>query len=100
MPATDIIHEQLEQIHYQPPRQFHVVLHNDDYTPMDFVVELLMQLFRLPSTQAIDTMLQIHHQGSAICGTYCKEIAETKVDQVKRRAHQQGYPLLASLQPE
>jgi ATP-dependent Clp protease adaptor protein ClpS len=100
MSLSDIAPELLEQIQYQPPRRYEVILHNDDFTPMDFVIDLLMRYFRLPIEQATEIMLQIHHQGSAVCGTYFKEIAETKVNQVQQRARAEGYPLLATLQPE
>lgn len=90
----------LEQTQYQPPRRYDVVLHNDDFTPMDFVVELLMRYFRLPEDKANDIMLTIHHEGQAICGTYYLEIAETKVSQVQEHSRREGYPLLATVQPE
>jgi ATP-dependent Clp protease adaptor protein ClpS len=90
----------LEQTQYQPPRRYHVVLHNDDFTPMDFVVELLVRYFRLPEDKANDIMLLIHHEGQAICGTYSLEIAETKVSQVQQHSRKEGYPLLATIQPE
>jgi ATP-dependent Clp protease adaptor protein ClpS len=67
---------------------------------MDFVVELLMKYFRQPIDKATEIMLVIHTEGQAICGTYYKEIAETKVSQVSQHARNKGYPLLASMQPE
>jgi ATP-dependent Clp protease adaptor protein ClpS len=100
MSLSDLAPELLEQIQYQPPRRYEVILHNDDFTPMDFVIDLLMRYFRHPIEQATEIMLQIHHQGSAVCGTYYKEIAETKVTQVQQRARAEGYPLLATMQPE
>lgn len=100
MSLSQLDPELLEQVQYQPPRRYHVILHNDDFTPMDFVVELLMKYFRQPLDQATEIMLQIHHHGQAVCGTYFKEIAETKVSQVMQHARAAGYPLLASMQPE
>jgi ATP-dependent Clp protease adaptor protein ClpS len=100
MSLSQLDPELLEQTQYQPPRRYDVVLHNDDFTPMDFVVELLMRYFRQPIDKATDIMLIIHEEGQAICGTYYKEIAETKVMQVLQLAREQGYPLLATLQPE
>ena len=100
MGLTQLDPELLEQTQYQPPRRYHVILHNDEFTPMDFVVDLLMRYFRLPVDAATDIMLIIHTEGQAICGTYHKEIAETKVSQVLQHARNEGYPLLASIQPE
>lgn len=100
MSLTQLDPELLEQTQYQPPRRYDVILHNDDFTPMDFVIDLLMRYFRQPIDAATQIMLTIHHEGSAICGTYYKEIAETKVTQVQQHARNNGYPLLATLQPE
>lgn len=100
MSLSDLAPELLEQIHYQPPRRYDVIIHNDDFTPMDFVVELLIHYFRHSVEQATEIMLDIHQKGSAVCGTYYLEIAETKVNQVQQKARSQGFPLLATLQPE
>lgn len=100
MSATELIEEQLQQTHYQPPRRYQVILHNDDFTPMDFVVDILMRYFKKDIDQATEIMLRIHHQGSAICGVYSKEIAETKVSQVSQHARKEGFPLLVTAQPE
>lgn len=100
MSMTQLDPELLEQTQYQPPRRYDVILHNDDFTPMDFVVDILMRYFRLPIDKATEVMLLVHHENQAVCGTYYKEIAETKVAQVLQHARDNGYPLLATMQPE
>lgn len=77
-----------------PPKRYGVFLLNDHYTPMDFVVDILMDIFRLPETQAEAVMLQVHHQGKGLCGTYTRDIAETKQQQVMAEAVAAGHPLM------
>jgi ATP-dependent Clp protease adaptor protein ClpS len=82
------------------PQMFKVFLHNDDYTSMDFVVEILMGIFDKTHVQAEQIMLQIHEKDKAICGVYTFEIAQTKAQQVKQRAKQNGFPLLATIEED
>ncbi|MGL4205145.1 MAG: ATP-dependent Clp protease adapter ClpS [Aeromonadaceae bacterium] len=82
----------------QPPSMYKVVLNNDDYTPMDFVVEVLQKFFRLNIEQATEIMLSVHYQGKGICGIYTAEIAETKVEQVNHYAKQHEHPLLCTME--
>ncbi|GIU53282.1 ATP-dependent Clp protease adapter ClpS [Shewanella sp. 1_MG-2023] len=82
----------------QPPSMYKVVLNNDDYTPMDFVIEVLQRFFNKDEQQATDIMLAIHHQGKGICGVYSFGIAETKVLQVNQFAKENQHPLLCSLE--
>ncbi|MCX7122295.1 MAG: ATP-dependent Clp protease adapter ClpS [Gammaproteobacteria bacterium] len=77
----------------EPPRLYQVVLLNDDFTPMDFVTRLLIQIFNMDELRANQIMLEIHHFGQAICGVYPREIAEMKVSQVLHLAHQEEHPL-------
>lgn len=77
-----------------PPKKYGVFLLNDHYTPMDFVVAILQDIFRLPKTQAVAIMLQIHHQGKGLCGCYHKDIAQTKQQQVLQAAAEAGHPLM------
>ena len=79
-----------------PPSMYKVVLNNDDYTPMDFVIEVLQVFFRKNGQEATDIMLTIHHQGKGICGIFPFGIAETKVIQVNQFARQNQHPLLCS----
>ncbi len=81
----------------QPPL-YNVVLLNDDFTPMDFVVEILVAFFTLSEQQATHIMLQIHQQGKSICGTYSYDVAETKVAQVNDYARQHQFPLLCTME--
>ena len=83
----------------RPPR-FKVVLYNDDYTPMEFVVALLQQVFSKPPAEATQLMLQIHHKGAGIAGVYVLEVAETKVAIVHRMAEERGHPLRAGAESE
>ena len=84
----------------EEPKMFKVLLHNDDYTSMDFVIEILIDIFHKNHTQAEQIMLQIHQKEKAICGIYSFEIAQTKVQQVKERAKQNEFPLLATFEEE
>jgi len=82
------------------PRKYKVVLLNDDYTPMDFVVEVLKHFFRLNEEIAVQVMLQVHIQGKGVCGVFTRDIAETKVALVNEYARMNQHPLLASMEPE
>ncbi|UCX04490.1 ATP-dependent Clp protease adapter ClpS [Shewanella glacialimarina] len=84
----------------QRPNLYKVVLNNDDYTPMDFVVEVLQRFFDKNEQQAVDIMLAIHHQGKGLCGVFPFGIAETKVLQVNQFARENQHPLLCSLEKE
>ncbi|MEY3002615.1 MAG: hypothetical protein RLZZ428_990 [Pseudomonadota bacterium] len=95
------IEQELEfDLQLQEPQLFRVLLHNDDYTSMDFVVDILIGIFHKTHPQAEQIMLQIHEKGKAICGVYSFEIAETKVQQVKQRAKQSEFPLLATMEED
>jgi ATP-dependent Clp protease adaptor protein ClpS len=84
----------------EEPKMFKVFLHNDDYTSMDFVVEILMGIFHKSHAQAEQIMLQIHEKDKAVCGVYTFEIAQTKVEQVKQLAKQNEFPLLATIEED
>ena len=77
---------------------YHVVLNNDDYTPMDYVVQVLEGFFSMAHEKAVQTMLEIHTRGRAVAGTYSAEIAETKAAQVNGHARQHQHPLLCTLE--
>lgn len=80
------------------PEQYKVILLNDDYTSMDFVVEVLMSIFHKTYQEAEQIMLDIHRKDRGVCGVYTYEIAETKIMQVSRLAREQGYPLKATME--
>ncbi len=82
------------------PRRFKVLLHNDDYTTMDFVIEVLIRHFRKAPAEATKIMLQVHHQGIGVAGVYPKETAETKIAEVTDEARAQGMPLLLTAEAE
>ena len=84
----------------EEPRMFKVLLHNDDYTSMDFVVEILMGIFHKSLAQAEQIMLQIHEKNKAVCGVYSFEIAQTKAEQVKQLAKENEFPLLATIEED
>jgi len=92
--------KQLEAVkqRIQPPSMFKVLLNNDDYTPMDFVVEVLKTFFRMDAEKANQLMLTVHYRGKAVCGLYTAEIAETKVMQVNEYARKNQHPLLCSME--
>ena len=81
----------------QPPL-YRVVLLNDDYTPMEFVVEVLETVFGMERTRATQVMLEVHTKGKGVCGVYNYEIAETKVAQVMGIAKQNQHPLLCTME--
>ena len=81
----------------QPPL-YRVVLINDDYTPMEFVVEILESIFGMERTRATQVMLEVHTKGKGVCGVYNFDIAETKVAQVMSIARQQQHPLLCTME--
>lgn len=76
-----------------------VLLHNDDYTTMEFVIEVLIRFFRRTPEEAVKIMLSVHEKGSGVAGIYPAEIAETKVAQVTEYAKAQGYPLRLTVEP-
>jgi ATP-dependent Clp protease adaptor protein ClpS len=82
------------------PRLYKVLLHNDDYTTQDFVVQVLMDVFHKPRPEATQIMLNVHFKGIGLCGLYTREVAETKVAEVISRARAQGMPLLSTMEPE
>ena len=83
----------------EPPK-YRVIMLNDDYTPMDFVVEVLETLFNMGRERATRTMLQVHTEGRALCGIFTYEIAEAKVEQVNSYAQQHGHPLQCTMEEE
>ncbi len=82
-----------------PPR-YKVILHNDDYTTMEFVVEILVNVFGKSLEKATQIMLNVHNKGKAVCGRYPREIAETKVETVHHLAGSRGFPLKSTMEKE
>ncbi|MDN3522480.1 ATP-dependent Clp protease adapter ClpS [Halomonas ramblicola] len=80
------------------PPMYKVVLHNDDFTPMEFVVEVLQTFFQMDSETAVQVMLTVHTQGKATCGIFTRDIAETKSHQVNQYARECQHPLLSDIE--
>ena len=95
-----VVTESKERTKLKRPRMFRVLLHNDDFTTMEFVVEVLVSVFRKSEAQATRLMLEVHHNGVAVAGVYPWEIAETKAAQVTRAAVEAECPLLCTVEPD
>jgi len=89
---------QEEKPRLKRPPMYKVIMLNDDYTPMDFVVEVLEMFFSMTREQATRTMLQVHTQGKAVCGIFSRDIAETKAAQVNQYARENQHPLLCEIE--
>jgi ATP-dependent Clp protease adaptor protein ClpS len=87
-----VLAERQEQ-RVEPPKMFQVVMLNDDYTPMEFVVLVLQEYFLRDIDTATQIMLKIHHEGRGVCGVYSKDVAATKVELVQAAAKRAGHPL-------
>ncbi|NLU33969.1 ATP-dependent Clp protease adaptor ClpS [Wolinella succinogenes] len=96
--GSDFETELKEEIIVAEPRRFKVILLNDDYSTMDFVVEVLMVIFNKNFDEALGVMLKVHNEGRGVCGIYPYDVAETKVSQVKKKAEESGFPLRAILE--
>jgi len=81
----------------KPPSMYQVVMYNDDYTPMEFVVEILESFFSLNREKSTQIMLTVHTQGKAVCGVFTRDIAETKVTQVNQYSSDNEHPLLCGM---
>lgn len=96
--STKEAHELDGELSLMEPKQYKVLLLNDDYTSMDFVVDILMNIFHKSYREAEAIMLEIHRKDRGLCGVYTYEVAETKVMQVRKLAREQGYPLKATME--
>lgn len=82
----------------KPPKRYKVVIVNDDFTPMEFVVQVLTMFFGMDHAKATRVMMAVHTKGKGICGVYSHEIAETKVDQVNEFAKLNQHPLMCTME--
>ncbi|MEL0082375.1 MAG: ATP-dependent Clp protease adapter ClpS [Gammaproteobacteria bacterium] len=95
---SDDIDLQEQKAELKPPPLFKVLLLNDDYTPMEFVVHILEHFFRLSREKSTQIMLHVHTRGKGVCGVYTREIAETKVAQVNDYARENEHPLKCEME--
>ena len=98
--GTQIEYDLDNDLEIKEPKKYKVILLNDDYTTMDFVVDILIKIFRKNIEEATQIMLKIHETGKGVCGVYSYEIAATKVAQVKASARQAQFPLRAIMEEE
>ncbi|MDX9745571.1 MAG: ATP-dependent Clp protease adapter ClpS [Syntrophales bacterium] len=82
------------------PKMYRVILHNDHYTTMDFVVDVLVKVFHKPAVEATKIMLDVHRRGRGVCGTYTYDIAVTKINRVQTMARMREYPLRCTMEEE
>jgi ATP-dependent Clp protease adaptor protein ClpS len=96
--STKIKHHTEGALSISEPKRYHVYLLNDDYTSMDFVIDILIGIFRKTYGEAHQIMMQVHQSGRGLCGTYSYEIAETKIQQVSSLSRESGFPLKAMME--
>ncbi len=89
-----------QRVRAQRPRRWRVLLHNDDYTTMEFVIDVLKRHFGKNDAEAMHVMLKVHHEGIGIAGIYPRDTAETKVELVTEEAREEGMPLRVTAEPE
>lgn len=88
------------EVKLKRPRLYRVLLHNDDYTTREFVVQVLHIVFHLSEQDAIRVMLHVHNNGVGVAGVFTREVAETKIQRTERMAREQEFPLRLSMEPE
>lgn len=98
--AADTHLDTINELSLKHPKRYKVFLLNDDYSSMDFVVDILMSIFHKTYEEAEAIMLEVHKKDRGVCGVYTYEIAETKVMQVHKRARENGFPLKATMEEE
>ena len=98
--AYDLQNDIQNDIKLQEPKKYKVLLLNDDYSTMEFVIDVLVSIFKKTIEDSTKLMLEVHNNGKAVCGVYTYELASTKVAQVKNKARKSGYPLKAILEEE
>lgn len=96
VPDSDL--KEAEETKVVPPSMYKVVLNNDDYTPMEFVIDVLQRFFAMDIEKATQLMLMVHYEGKAICGIYSAEVAEMKVTQVTMYSRENQHPLLCTME--
>lgn len=97
--ATQTGLESKTRAHIKEPKQYKVVMYNDDFTPMDFVADILEMIFNKEHAEAITLMLRVHKENSAVVGIYYYDIAMTKTQEAMHLAKQKGYPFQVKVEP-
>lgn len=100
MSSTDIQLDEKIKVTVQEPKQWKVIILNDDSTPVDFVISVLMEIFRHTSDSATNITMQVHETGSGVAGVYSFEIAEVKAVEATNQARTNGFPLQVKLEEE
>ena len=98
--SRDLEVDLADKIELEEPKKYKVILLNDHYSTMDFVIEVLRKIFRKSMQEATEIMLNVHNNGRDVCGIYTQEIALTKCQQVRNMARQKGFPLKAIMEAE
>jgi len=98
MVEEKITQQEVQGTEVKFPSLYQVVILNDDYTPMEFVVNVLCMVFHMDVKTATNTMMQVHYEGKGICGYYTRDVAETKVAQVIELARRDGHPLMCQVE--
>ncbi len=98
--ATHTNYELMDDVTTKYPKKYKVFILNDDYTSMDFVIDVLISIFHKSYEEAENIMLEVHKKERGLCGIYTHEIAETKVMQVIKKAQESGFPLKATMEEE
>jgi ATP-dependent Clp protease adaptor protein ClpS len=98
--GTNVVLDKKPSTRLKPPQMYKVLLHNDDYTSMEFVVAILQTVFHHTESSATRIMLHIHNSGVGVAGVFTAEIAETKVRKVMELAREAEFPLLCTMEPE
>ena len=100
MPQEQSQIRERQKIDLREPRRYKVLIHNDDFTTMDFVVQVLREVFYLSDENAQALMLQVHHSGKAVVGIYTYDIAVSKMQKATNMARENGFPLRLTVEPE
>jgi len=99
MSDTAVVSKETVKSRIKEPKKFKVLILNDDYTPMDFVIAILVTVFKHPEPSAVKIMMQVHNEGSGVAGVYNYEIAEQKGIETTNLAKENGYPLQIKVEP-
>lgn len=99
-PGTGTGVKSRERVLIEEPRQYKVIFHNDDFTTMEFVTDVLRRVFNKPADEAVTLMMRVHREGQAIVGIYSYDVAMTKASQATAMARDEGFPLKITCEPE